>query len=101
MIELFQAEWCPASQRVRMRLTELDIDFVARQVPVEKSARLRVQQVARTDSIPVLVDGDQVVAGEDAIHAFLDEFAEPPGARDHREKARMAQEKQRKELMQT
>jgi glutathione S-transferase len=39
MLELFQTEWCPASRRVRQRLTELDIDYGSRQVPVEREAR--------------------------------------------------------------
>jgi len=34
MLELFQTEWCPASRRVRQRLTELGLDYVNRQVPV-------------------------------------------------------------------
>ena len=32
MLELYQAEWCPFSSAVRERLTELGVDFVARQV---------------------------------------------------------------------
>jgi len=39
MIELYQAEWCPHSHRVRQRLTELGLDFVARQVPVDQAER--------------------------------------------------------------
>jgi hypothetical protein len=37
MLELWQTEWCPASRRVRERLTELGVDYVVGQVPVEKS----------------------------------------------------------------
>ena len=29
MLQLYQAEWCPYSRRVRRRLTELQLDFVA------------------------------------------------------------------------
>jgi glutaredoxin len=32
VLELWQAEWCPYSHRVRQRLTELGLDFVAHQV---------------------------------------------------------------------
>ena len=39
MLELFQAEWCPYSHRVRQRLTELGVDFVARQVEAEPDDR--------------------------------------------------------------
>ena len=40
MYELWQTEWCPASRRVRQRLTELGIDYLAHQVPVEKVDRV-------------------------------------------------------------
>ena len=39
MLELWQTEWCPASHRIRQRLTELEVDYVIRQVPVEKDER--------------------------------------------------------------
>ena len=39
MLELFQTEWCPASRRVRQRLTELGLDYLNRQVPVEREER--------------------------------------------------------------
>ena len=32
-LELWQTEWCPASHRVRQRLTELGLTYIARQVP--------------------------------------------------------------------
>lgn len=28
MLELYQTEWCPASRRVRERLTELGLDYI-------------------------------------------------------------------------
>lgn len=30
MLELWQTEWCPASHRVRERLTEPGVDYVVR-----------------------------------------------------------------------
>ena len=39
MIELYQAEWCPHSHKVRQRMTELGLDFVARQVAADKEDR--------------------------------------------------------------
>jgi hypothetical protein len=33
MLELYQTEWCPASRRVRERLTELGLDDLVHQVP--------------------------------------------------------------------
>jgi hypothetical protein len=62
VLELWQTEWCPASRRIRERLTELGVDYVTRQVPVEK-----------------------------AIRRYLDEHVvEPPDAEAHRLKAAKA-----------
>jgi len=37
------------------RLTELGIDYVARQVPVDKDQRTALRSVAGTDRVPTLV----------------------------------------------
>jgi glutathione S-transferase len=88
---LFQTEWCPASRRVRQRLTELGLDVVLRQVPVEHEARTAVLAATGSTSIPVLVADGQVIPGEDAIVAFLaTRFPEPPEARAHQAKAARA-----------
>ena len=34
LLQLYQTEWCPASHWIRQRLSELGVDFVARQVHV-------------------------------------------------------------------
>ena len=54
-IELYQAEWCPHSHRVRQRLTELGLDFVARQVPVDPAERAELEGATGRRSIPTLV----------------------------------------------
>src|SRR5215471_15995260 len=54
MYELWQTEWCPASRRVTQRLTELGIDYISRQVPVEKNERVLLRERTGVDSIPVL-----------------------------------------------
>ena len=88
-MELYQAEWCPHSHRVRQRLTELGLEFVAKQVPAEPSERDELRRAAGDDSIPVLVDGDQVVHGDEDILAYLGErYEDRPDAEAHREKAR-------------
>jgi glutathione S-transferase len=89
LIELYQAEWCPHSHRVRQRLTELGHDFVARQVVVDPAERTELERATGKRSIPTLVLGDgTVLAGEKEILAALDErFPEPPRATRHREKA--------------
>ncbi len=91
MIELYQAEWCPSSHAVRQRLTELGVDFVARQVPVDRAAREALRQRTGTSMIPVLVAPDaEPLRGEQAILAYLDErFPEPPDAGRHGAMARV------------
>jgi glutathione S-transferase len=92
MLELYQTEWCPASRRVRERLTELGLDYLIRQVPVERDERTTLLVAAGADTIPaLLLDDGMAVVGEEAIEAYLDErFNEPPEAEAHRLKAARA-----------
>jgi glutathione S-transferase len=92
MYELWQTEWCPASRRVRQRLTELGIDYVTRQVPVEKDDRILLRERTGTETIPVLVTpGEGPLPGEDAILAYLDTHQPAPAeAHAHRQKAEKA-----------
>lgn len=92
MYELWQTEWCPASRRVRQRLTELGIDYLTRQVPVDRDDRTLLRERTGTDTIPVLVaPGMAPIAGEAAILAFLESHeAIPDEARAHRLKAEKA-----------
>jgi glutathione S-transferase len=87
-MELYQAEWCPHSHKVRQRLTELGIDITLRQVPADPEDRDELMRVADTHEIPVLVGSDhEPRCGEDEILDYLDEFDERPDADEHREKA--------------
>ena len=92
MYELWQTEWCPASRRVRQRLTELGIDYITRQVPVEKDERALLHERTGTDTIPVLVvPGQDPIVGEETILAHLDTYEPVPAdARAHRLKAEKA-----------
>lgn len=89
VLELFQTEWCPASRRVRQRLTELGVDYVVRQVPVDQEERHALEAATGSSTIPVLrLENGSVVVGEQNILACLDErYVEPPGAEAHRQKA--------------
>ena len=89
MYELWQTEWCPASRRVRQRLTELGIDYITRQVPVDKADRGLLLERTGVDSIPVLVGPDgAIVVGEQAITVHLDAHEPvPEEARAHRLRA--------------
>jgi len=92
MLELFQTEWCPASRRIRQRLTELGLEYVTRQVAVDRDERAALYAATGSDTIPALVleDGSAVV-GEDEIRAHLDEhYDESEEAEAHRVKAAKA-----------
>ena len=87
-VELYQAEWCPHSHKVRQRLTELGLDFWARQVAADPDEREQMQQHVGTNEIPVLVPDDgEPVCGEDDILQYLARFDERADADAHRAKA--------------
>ncbi len=90
MLTLYQAEWCPGSHRVRQRLTELGLPFVAMQVEPRPEDRTELREASGDDSIPVLLTEDgQAIHDADAIIDWLDEhYAEPATARGHRAQAR-------------
>ena len=50
MLELYQAEWCPNSSRVRERFTELGFSFIARQVPADPGDREHHERASRRDA---------------------------------------------------
>ncbi len=94
-LELWQTEWCPASHRVRQRLTELGLTYPTRQVPVQREGRTELQRATGTDEIPVLLAGGKPLRGEQAILAYLNEhFSEPPDAAEQRAKATKAKQKE-------
>jgi len=92
MLELFQTEWCPASRRVRQRLTELGLDYINRQVPVERQTRTVLSAATGTDTIPALrLENGSAVVGEENIVVYLDEhLVEPLEAEAHQQKAAKA-----------
>jgi glutathione S-transferase len=79
MLTLYQAEWCPYSSAVRQRLTELGIDFVAKQVAPRQEDREGEHE------IPLLVteDGERF-AGTDEIFEYLAALAPGESEREHR-----------------
>jgi glutathione S-transferase len=99
MLTLYQTEWCPASHRVRQRLTELGIDFVARQVHVAREDRAAMRAATGYDTIPTLVVGaHEVIVGEEEIGTYLDRrFEETPESEAQREKAARAWRRQLEE----
>jgi glutathione S-transferase len=89
MIELYQAEWCPDSRRVRQRLTELGLSFVSHPVPAERGERTEMKERTGFEGIPVLVLEDGTAVGGEVtdILAALDTgHDERPDAAVHRER---------------
>jgi glutathione S-transferase len=92
MLELFQTEWCPASRRIRQRLTELGLDYLNHQVPVEREARTVLFGLSGSDTVPTLLaeDGSALV-GEKEILAYLERhYGDSEQAEAHRTKAAKA-----------
>jgi uncharacterized protein len=84
-LTLYQAEWCPFSSAVREVLTELGLDFVARQVEPWPSERAGLREHAGTDQIPVLETEDgRLFRGTRQIFAHLREREPWPYTGAHR-----------------
>ena len=84
MLELWQAEWCPYSHRVRQRLTELGVDYISHQVAAEKGERPEQMSIPR-----LRTDDGTVLDGDEEILPWLEAHFEPrPDAKRHRAKAR-------------
>jgi glutathione S-transferase len=91
VITLYQAEWCPYSAAVRERLTELGIDFVARQVEP------RPEQRTQVDEIPMLETEDGVrFAGTVPIFEYLATLEPWQHERGHRAQYRAHEEHRRR-----
>jgi glutaredoxin 3 len=89
VLELFPTEWCPGSRRFRQRLTELGLDYLNHQVPVEREQRTLLVGLTGSDTVPTLLleDGSALV-GEDEILAYLERhYDESEQAEAHRAKA--------------
>jgi glutathione S-transferase len=74
MLELYQFEGCPFCKKVRQKMTELQLDFVARQVEPDGD-RSRVKEISGQTGVPVVVDPnkDVVMPESDDIVEYLEE----------------------------
>ncbi len=72
-MRLYQAEWCPFSHRVRAKLTELGVDYEVANVSASAKHRDKLDEVAGTRSIPVLVDGERVISDSDEAIYYLEQ----------------------------
>ena len=87
MLTLYQAEWCPFSSAVREILTELGLDFVARQVEAWPEERAGLQAVSGSDEIPTLETEDgQFFSGTREIFAYLRGLEAWEQAAQHRQR---------------
>ena len=87
MLTLYQAEWCPYSSAVREVLTELGVDFVARQVEPEPEQRESLRALAGTDMIPVLETEDgELFRGTREIFRYLETLEPWEHADAHRQR---------------
>jgi glutathione S-transferase len=91
MITLYQVEWCPYCHRVREALTELGLAYETVNVPASRPARTKVIELSGQAKVPVITDGDLVVADSARIVEYLDETyghaADLEGRAHHRESA--------------
>ncbi|MFB6143751.1 MAG: glutathione S-transferase N-terminal domain-containing protein [Candidatus Nanohaloarchaea archaeon] len=74
LLELYQFEGCPYCSKVREKMTELGLDFIARQVE-PNGDRERVREVSGQTGVPVLKDPntDTVMPESDDIVEYLEE----------------------------
>lgn len=81
MLELYQFEECPHSQKVRQQLSDWGIDYILRNVPQDLEKRTQLMKVSGQAKVPTLVDSDRerILAGnENEILSYLIEFYKPP-----------------------
>jgi predicted GNAT family acetyltransferase/glutaredoxin len=72
VLTLYQAEWCPFSSAVREILTELGLDFAARQVEPWPEQRQRLREETGADEIPTLrLEDGRTFTGTRAIYGYL------------------------------
>jgi glutaredoxin len=79
VLTLYQAEWCPYSSAARERLTELGLDFVAKQVAPRQEDREGQHE------IPLLVTDDgERHEGTRAVFGYLRTLSAWQWEREHR-----------------
>lgn len=73
LLEVYQFEGCPFCSKVRQKMTDLGIDFIAR--AVDPDDRSRVEKISGQTNVPVLVDPntDTTMPESNDILEYLDE----------------------------
>ena len=81
MLELYQFEECLHCRKVRQRLSDWEIDYIARNVPKDLAKRTQLMKVTGQASVPALVDSGRevVVTGDEKqILDYLEQFHKKP-----------------------
>ena len=76
MLELYQKESCPYCQKVRHKMTALDLDFISRNVSGGNSKKAEMlTKLGGMVQVPFLVDTDKGVSmyESDDINNYLEE----------------------------
>ena len=75
MIELFQFEGCPFCRKVRLKLEELDLEYVSIPCSGSSKNRARLIELGGKEQVPFLVDTDTdtKMYESDDIIAYLEE----------------------------
>ncbi|HNV85662.1 MAG TPA: glutathione S-transferase N-terminal domain-containing protein [Candidatus Omnitrophota bacterium] len=66
MLELYQFESCPYCRRVREKLSELEIDYIARNVRIGTPKWKEFSALNPNEQVPFLVDPDRGVSMEES-----------------------------------
>lgn len=72
IIKIYQLADCPYCQMVQRKLSYLGLSYLAIPVPKNQEDRKDVLEVSGQPSVPVIVDGDQVVNDSQKILEYLD-----------------------------
>jgi len=70
-MKLYNIDGCGYCAMVRNVLTQMDIDYEKIDVPWSHSERKEVYEVSGQTAVPVLVDGDTILADEYEIIDYL------------------------------
>jgi glutaredoxin len=67
VLELYQFEECEYSTRVRLKMSEWEIDYILRNVAKDKSKRPRLQNVSGQHDVPTLIDSwrNVIISGDE------------------------------------
>lgn len=76
MLELYQFEQCPYCAKVRTKMTELELDYIIRNVPQGSHKRSFLETLGGKQQVPFLVDQDRGVMmyESDDIIAYLEKY---------------------------